>query len=294
MAGFGGNPEEVKPPPGRLARCGWAICHALTVTVMLVGCNMPPRPRVDADALERLRRSVRLDDMDLTVSYLSAGDVAGTLVVMIHGTPGSASGWGEYLMDPPVHTQVTAIDRPGFGNTQPLVARTSLADQASAVAALIPEGRQAVLVGHSLGGPIAAWVAAAMPDKVKAIILVAASLDPGLERIHPLQPLGEWWPFRVLLPTKLYNANRELMALKPQLELLSDMLGRIRCPVIIIHGTKDDLVPFPNVAFMQEKITNARVETIVLEGANHFLIWNSSGVVRQAIDQALALSGSLG
>ena len=60
------------------------------------------------------------------------------------------------------------------------------------------------------------------------MVLLAASLDPGLERIRPLQPVGEWWPVRILLPATLRNANRERMAPKPELDRLGTMLGDVR------------------------------------------------------------------
>jgi pimeloyl-ACP methyl ester carboxylesterase len=79
-----------------------------------------------------------------------------------------------------------------------------------------------------------------------------------------------------------------LMALKPELLALQAMLGRIKSKVVIVHGTRDDLVPVANVPFMQAQITSAScVQTVLLPNRNHFLPWNSEDVVRQAIRSAL-------
>jgi pimeloyl-ACP methyl ester carboxylesterase len=182
-----------------------------------------------------------------------------------------------------------AIDRPGFGESGPVGAMPSMADQAAAVMALLPtDGRPVVLLGHSLGGPIVAQVAAELPGRINAIILLAASLDPALEEIHPMQHVGAWAPVRAMLPRVLRNANTELMALKPELEALALLLPRITAKVIIVHGTQDDLVPVANVPFMQARLTGAScLKTTLLEGRNHFLPWNSEPEVRQAIASAL-------
>ena len=90
------------------------------------------------------------------------------------------------------------------------------------------------------------------------------------------------------MPRAIRNANAELIALKPELDALTRLLPKITARVLIVHGTKDDLVPVANVPFMQAGLTGARcVKTELLEGQNHFLPWNSTGVVRQAIAWAL-------
>jgi pimeloyl-ACP methyl ester carboxylesterase len=145
-----------------------------------------------------------------------------------------------------------------------------------------------VLLGHSLGGPVVAKVAAEHPGRVAGLVLLAASMDPGLEDIHPVQQVGALALVRGMLPRTLRNANAELMALKPELEALEPLLSRIPAKVVIVHGTKDDLVPVANVPFMQARLTGARcVKTVLLEGRNHFLPWNSADVVREAIRVAL-------
>jgi hypothetical protein len=48
------------------------------------------------------------------------------------------------------------------------------------------------------------------------------------------------------------------------------------------------LVPFANVAYMQDKLTgSSQVKTMVLQGQNHFLPWNSESSVREALSWAL-------
>ena len=258
---------------------------ALAVVLTTLGCA-PPGPRLPADHTVALRKTVHVGPpLGADISYLAAGDPHGMRLILVHGTPGSAEGWADYLLEPPAGLEVLALDRPGFGRSGPEGAVTSLAAQAAAVTALLPaDGRPAVLLGHSLGGPIVASVAAQHPDRVAALVLLAASLDPALEETHPMQALGHWWPVRMLLPRAIRNANAELLALRSELVALSSLLARVTAPVIIVHGTADDLVPPANVAFMQARLSATRCrETVLLQGSNHFLPWNAEASVRSAI-----------
>jgi pimeloyl-ACP methyl ester carboxylesterase len=265
------------------------LLTGLGVALAVVGCA-PPGPRTPEAATDAMLQSLPVGaPLSTTISYLRAGNATGARLILVHGTPGSATGWTDYLLKPPAGVEVVALDRPGFGQSGPADAMPGLADQAAAVQALLPEdGRRVVLLGHSLGGPIVAQLAADMPGRIDAIVLVAASLDPGLERIHPMQRVGAWVPVRPLLPRAIRNANAELMALKPELEALALALPRITAKVVILHGTQDDLVPVANVPFMQAHLTGARcITTTLLPGRNHFLPWNSEADVRQAIALAL-------
>jgi pimeloyl-ACP methyl ester carboxylesterase len=257
----------------------------------IAACDIPG-PVTLPEAMAPFRHALLLDGASqdaepVAVSYLASGDTSSPRLILIHGTPGSAAGWADFLADPPPGFDVVALDRPGFGDSGPEGAITSLARQADAVAALLPFDGSSILLGHSLGGPVAALVAARHPERVRALILLAASLDPEMEEVHPLQWVGAWAPIRALLPRMIRNANAELLDLKPQLEALRADLPLIRCPVLIVHGTRDDLVPFSNAAYSAAKLTGAcLVETIVLEGADHFLPWNATAAVRDAIARA--------
>lgn len=265
------------------------LWSALGVALAAVGCA-PPGPRAAAALVEPMRLQVMVPlPLNIGLSVLRAGDKQGPRLVLVHGTPGSAAAWADYLLSPPPGMDVLAPDRPGFGLSGPEAAMPRLADQAAAVLALLPDdGRKLVLLGHSLGGPVVARVAADQPQRVTGVVLLAASLSPDLETTHTMQYVGAWAPVRGLLPRAIRNANTELMALKPELQALAADLPRITAKVVIVHGTHDDLVPVANVPFMQARLTGARcVKTVLLQGRNHFLPWNSEAEVRDAIRQAL-------
>lgn len=277
-----------RPNVSRL-RYNWLKYPSAVWIWFLLSCGIPG-PESSVEDISGLPRQVYSGETSVIkkISTIVTGNPHGQKVVFIHGTPGSAEGWADFLVSIPPGFQYIALDRPGFGSSGPDHAVISLADQAKAVSLLFEKDSEPkpILVGHSLGGPIAAWLAATEPDAISGIVIAAGSLDPSQERIYHLQHLGASWPIRTLLPRSVRNANRELMALKSELEKLHPLLGKIRVPVVIVHGTEDDLVPYQNVAYMRHNLTGAQSVTVKrLDGVNHFLPWNAKAHIKAAIKE---------
>lgn len=267
--------------------------QVLVLALGLAGCSIPG-PASDKEKISAMERgSITIDaDEPYEVSYVRGGDPDGPRVIFIHGTPGDAAGWSDYVLNPAEGYEYIAIDRPGFGESGPKGAVTSLKEQAAAFEDLLEErkGQKPILVGHSLGGPIIAQAAVDFPDKIGGLVIAAGSLDPDLEEIHFMQPVGEWFLIRSLLPRAIRNSNQELMALEPHLRTLQKGLKTVKSPIVIVHGTKDTLVPFENVAYMKKEFTGAAtLEVVVLKDRNHFLPWHSKDEIDKAIARVAQL-----
>lgn len=212
------------------------------------------------------------------------------LVVLVHGSPGSADAYLSYLADTALskYVRLVSIDRPGFGYTSGFgKPEGSLARQAEAVAAVADQlapTRPVYLLGHSYGAPVIVRYAMDHPNRVAGLILVAGSVDPDLEA-HP------WWqkavdkpPLRWLTPKSLWTSNREIIFLEDELRKILPEWAAIQCPVTLIHARNDRLVPFGNVAFAQKKLVNsASVTTHELDKGDHFILWSRRALIRQAI-----------
>jgi len=257
----------------------------MLASLHVASCALLPSGSRAVDAPRASYEAPKLPDSE--ISYIHAGEDADPRVIFIHGTPGSAGNFVHFVDDPPEGLRTIAIDRPGFGESCPRGAVPELERQAAAIEPLLVQrkGRWPILVGHSLGAPIAAWVAAEHPDRVDGLVLVAGALDPELERVLVIQRIGNFLFFPNLLPRAIRNANRELIPLKGELEELAPMLERIDCPVVIVHGRKDGLVPFENVAYMQKRLGGGggSVHLIELSEGDHFLPWNAEQRIRDAI-----------
>ncbi len=266
----------------------WAVIIALPL--VLIGCA---GILIDSDPEFISDDFVARETVDVAInggtklSYLRAGTPGGQRVIFVHGTPGDAAGnWLDILKNVPDGFEFFAVDRPGFGLTRPKRQVVELDAQAAALEPLFDTrlGRKTILAGHSLGGPVVAAAAANYPDQVGGILVLAGALDPDLEDVQFIQYVGNIPPISWLLPRMLRNANRELIALEDELELLEPKLAGIHQPVIIIHGTEDKLVPYANVPFMEATMTGtSTLEVIRIEGMNHFLQWRQQDIIMDAV-----------
>lgn len=223
------------------------------------------------------------------LKYAWSGDPKSPPLVFIHGSPGSWEGWAEFLLHADLRKrfQVIAVDRLGYGGSDPGISQGSLANQANAIITILQanqSGKPAILVGHSYGGAVAAALAIEYPDQISAVVFVASSVDPELERTKWFQYPATWWPIRQLIPEMLRVCNEEILALKGELQALRPHWNKIRARVATIQGEADDLVPAQNQDFITANISpkqlvyRERIATM-----NHFVPWEHPGLILAAI-----------
>jgi pimeloyl-ACP methyl ester carboxylesterase len=118
--------------------------------------------------------------------------------VLIHGMGGRWQHWLETIPSLAQRGRVLAVDLPGFGRSEPLANGVSLDGLADTTAALCRAVglERVVVLGHSMGGPIALRFATRHCDLAEAIVLVAGAVDTfsaalglrGLARLVRRQP----------------------------------------------------------------------------------------------------------
>jgi pimeloyl-ACP methyl ester carboxylesterase len=220
-------------------------------------------------------------------------------VLFVHGSPGTWNAWQRFLEDPELRAaaRLIALDRPGFGGSERGQAVPSLARQAAALAAVLERGRSrgevpvrpAIVVGHSLGGPIAVRLAIDRPDLVAALVLVAPSIDPALERRRWYNHAGATRVVQWFLPIDWTISNRELWPLESELREMLPRWPEIRCPVIVVQGLADDLVPAANADFAERQLSQGSVRVDRYPDEGHFLLWQKPETVRRPVLELLAL-----
>lgn len=109
---------------------------------------------------------------------------------MLHGLAGCAVQWelvgGELARRCSAHA--LAVDLPGYGDSRSIGAPLSIDGHARVVAELLAGSDPAVLVGNSMGGAIAARVAASRPELVRGLVLVSSALPLPFAPAYP-QPV---------------------------------------------------------------------------------------------------------
>jgi len=151
--------------------------RTLVCVVLLVSaCRAAPIPEAQRyPAGSAFRAQYRTVD-GTRLRLIDTGN--GTPVVFIHGFGASIYGW-RYQLPPTVTAgyRVVAFDNRGFGfSDKPAHGYTNAAYAHLVVSLLDSLGiASAVLVGHSMGGAIAAEVALTYPDRVRGLVLIDAA-----------------------------------------------------------------------------------------------------------------------
>ena len=170
---------------------------------------------------------------------------------------------------------VLAIDYRGFGRSSPaLPSEESVYEDAEAawrwLLAREPDARRRVIYGHSLGGAVAAELAARHGG---AAALVLESTFTSLREV----------------------ADRGLTSLLPLGALLSlrfdtrEKLARVRIPVLVLHGESDDLVP-PAMARELYAVAAEPKRLLIVEGAGHRWVHARAGAqLREAMMELACL-----
>jgi pimeloyl-ACP methyl ester carboxylesterase len=117
------------------------------------------------------------------IYYEDHGDPDATALLFIHGLFGSTKSW-RYNIDALVEAgyRVITYDRTGFGiSDKPETFDYSVINQADQAIALLDSLgiEQAVIIGHSAGGNVAARIAVRYPEIVQKLVLVDAAVLAG-------------------------------------------------------------------------------------------------------------------
>lgn len=226
---------------------------------------------------------------NLHFAFLPAAKTAKYTVVFIHGSPGHWANYIEYFKQPEIHevANILVVDRPGYGGSDAGVAIGALREQARRIHAALSLEKidtPIIVVGHSLGGPIAVHFALDHPDKVSGLILLAPSLSPKLEELKWYNQVMSVGLVQGVMPQPLVTSNSEIISHKQELRELEKQLSELTVPTIIMHGTEDSLVPPENLTYFESKVPEGLlIKSWRLEQTDHFIPWTRRDKVVEAI-----------
>lgn len=229
----------------------------------------------------------------------------GAPVVYLHSAAGEGQGTValELLAN---RFEVFAPMFPGFGESEGIERIDDMSDAVLHLLdlfAALEIGAPAV-VGASLGGWMAAELAAHYPERVSSLVLVnpaglhvvgspikeifgrrpdEAAQDLFYDQSHPMAVLMHEMaaladdkhadiPFELMRPTLQSLAATAKVAWNPYLHdpKLAPLLPRITAPTLIVHGAEDRLIPRAHSETYQRLISGARL--VDVERAGHLLV----------------------
>ena len=319
------------PPSKKLAAA------ALVTAVLGVGVGVAHDPYLLVRAqFERQRLNAGLDQGEIVVAghrwvYAVAGEAAPgghasdkPVVVMIHGFTGSKENWYPLADRLRGRCRMLIPDLPGWGDSE----RKADADygfvaqserMAAFIRALSPR-KPVVLLGHSMGGGIAALVAARHPELVAKVGLLdaagvrfndnqfgldvlagknpfavedAASLRRYIDIVFHRQAAKPWipWPAsRGLIAKRRNDAAFEQAVLErigrgPERFAPGEAAAQIRQPALLLWGKQDAVIDPSALALYAAQMPQARA--VLVDNAGHMALMEQPRQVADAVVQLI-------
>lgn len=239
------------------------------------------------------------------IHYVNYGKGSEALV-LIHGWTMNVDNWRDQVPDFAKRNRVIAIDLPGHGQSDKPQITYSMDLFARAIDAVMRDAKvkRAVLVGHSMGTPIARQFYRKFPDKTLAIVIVDGSLRPfgekammdrmiaGLRGPNYKEAGGQM--FAAMSGPNLSAEAKERITASflsaPQQVVVSAMEGmadasiwgedKINVPVLAIMA-RNPFFP-PNVEESFRAIA-PRMEFYMWEGVGHFIMMEKPKEFNEAV-----------
>jgi len=98
------------------------------------------------------------------------------------------------------------------------------------------------------------------PNNYHGLLLLVPSIDPELEKKEWYRSIIDTKLGRCLTPKDFVTRNNEILGLKNELKEMSDSWNSIETPMILIHGTKNMLVPVENTDFAKRMMKDSMLE----------------------------------
>ena len=215
---------------------------------------------------------------DTSINYVFYDNKSKVNLIYLHG-------WGQNIeMMMPIANpfikkyNVLVIDLPGFGSSSEPKEAWTLYDYADMVNSFVKELKlnNPIIIGHSFGGKIA--ICYALKYKTKKLVLLASPYEKKISKPTfkmKLFKLLKKTPFasfakKHMGSTDYRNASdmmRNILVKHVNLDL-KDEVKNIKCPTLLIWGTKDEAVDYEDALVLEKLIPDCGLVTY--EDCTHY------------------------
>jgi pimeloyl-ACP methyl ester carboxylesterase/membrane protein DedA with SNARE-associated domain len=217
-------------------------------------------------------------------------------LILLHGSPGNGGDFNSLAPQLRERYRLIIPDLPGFGHSARHVPDYSIRAHARYVLQLMDRLgiESAHVAGFSMGGGVALNIADMAPGRVRSIVMLSAIGVQEMEllgdyyinhTLHGAQLAGLWlvreglphlgWLDDAMLGVP-YARNFYDTDQRP----LRDVLARFDAPMLIIHGTRDVLVPVEAAREHHRLVAQSELH---LMDENHFAVLTRGGLLAPAV-----------
>lgn len=265
------------------------LLFLITSTTLLSSCTVLQWRETDTEILEKFKEQnittdisyFSVDSLKLNIRIQSVkGDNENINLLFFHGSPSSLSAWNGYLTNFQLiqKTNMYAVDRPGYGYSGFGDEMTSIVNQSKIMSALVDslQLKNVIVIGSSYGGPLAAHLAT-LNNNISGVIMISPAIDPNNEKKIWASRLTQWWITRWLVPTGYRVAGDEKTVHADELAVIEKDWGKIKVPVLHIHGDIDEIVPYENVDYTCINFDTIKIITTSKTG--HEIAWSRPDLI---------------
>ncbi len=238
--------------------------------------------------------------MPLDLNFLASGK--GPPLVILHGVFGSANNWKRIAADLAGNHRVLVVDLRNHGDS-PWAESMSYPEMADDVAAVIGReaGGRATVIGHSMGGKAAMWLALSAPERVERLVVVDIAPVAYSERLSAY--VAAMQAVDLAAVTRRADADAQLREAVPDAGIRAFLLQNLRLdadgarwrlnldvlaaemgtisdfpdpgertydgPTLFVKGAKSDYIRDAHRAAIARHFPNARAR--VVPGAGHWV-----------------------
>ena len=278
---------------------------AILLLSLLFGLHTPDLPRAELQSRYGLTPQNYLQLERMSMAYKDTGPRDAPAVLLLHGFGSSLQTWDEWSEKLELNYRVIRLDLPGFGMTGPSPDHDySEAQDLKTLTAFVDTLglSKLAIIGHSMGGKMAWSFAAAHPERVTSLVLMAPDGFPKPEDIgtRPYATPAVMGAIKYILPPfvvqkSIEPAFADVGAISPSLinryhdmlrapgvraaildrgnqTIYTDPVPRlkaIKAPTLLIWGAEDRMIPSTNARNYESVLENS--QTLVLPKLGHLI-----------------------
>lgn len=190
-----------------------------------------------------------IDGAKINVVHFTVDQPKGA-ILYFHGNRGSLKRWGKIGADfTQFHYDVFVLDYHGYGKSTGEPNEQALYNDAFTLFYHVKElnYKKIIYFGRSLGSGVASWLSCQQVPDAMILETPFHNLGDVIKKFHPLY--------------KVHGGDFQFPSMK--------YLRKSSIPILMLHGTKDNVVPMRSAKLLVKSIENENAHLVIIENGKH-------------------------